>query len=109
MSLAASLNLVPGLPTPLSYCKVFLTRELTYISFQYLTIGILITIIICRYGVYSATIKLPPNTSFEYKFIEKLDCAQAAVVWENYPGGGNRQGKTPASGSLTFPTAEFEH
>ncbi|KAH8551114.1 glucoamylase [Umbelopsis sp. PMI_123] len=61
------------------------------------------------YGVYSTTIKLPPNTSFEYKYIEKLDCEQAPVTWENYPGGGNREGTTPASGSLTYPTATFEH
>ncbi|KAI8583012.1 hypothetical protein K450DRAFT_196587 [Umbelopsis ramanniana AG] len=61
------------------------------------------------YGVYSATIKLPPSTSFEYKYIEKLNCPQAAVEWEDYPGGGNREGTTPKSGSLTLPTATFEH
>lgn len=61
------------------------------------------------YGLWSTVIKLPPSTAFEYKFIEKMNCNQAPVTWENYPGGGNREGKTPSKGSLTLPKATFEH
>ncbi|KAH9979341.1 glycoside hydrolase [Lactifluus volemus] len=45
------------------------------------------------YPVWGATVYLPPNTAFEFKFIRKE--SNGNVVWESDP---NRQDTTPSSG-----------
>ncbi|WP_369125662.1 carbohydrate-binding module family 20 domain-containing protein [Catenulispora rubra] len=49
------------------------------------------------YPVWSATVALPPNTAFEYKYIKKDP--DGTVEWES---GGNRTSSTGASGSVTL-------
>ena len=49
------------------------------------------------YPVWSGTVTLPPNTSFEYKYIKKDP--DGTVEWES---GGNRTYSTGASGSVTL-------
>ncbi|KAJ7175109.1 glycoside hydrolase family 13 protein [Mycena crocata] len=51
------------------------------------------------YPVWTITVNLPPNTSFEYKFIRKE--VDGSVVWESDP---NRSATTNASGSQTIST-----
>jgi hypothetical protein len=52
------------------------------------------------YPVWAATVYLPPNTEFQYKFIRKE--SDGSVVWESDP---NRQDKTPASGIQSVATS----
>ncbi|KAJ7093267.1 glycoside hydrolase [Mycena belliarum] len=52
------------------------------------------------YPVWTATVALPPNTAFEYKFIRKE--ADGSVIWESDP---NRSATTGASGVLTITAA----
>ncbi|KAJ7615917.1 glycoside hydrolase [Roridomyces roridus] len=52
------------------------------------------------YPVWSITVNLPPNTSFQYKFIRKE--TDGSVVWESDP---NRSATTNASGSQTITTS----
>lgn len=49
------------------------------------------------YPVWSTTLSLPPNTSFEYKYI--LKDANGAVTWES---GANRTYTTAGSGAVTL-------
>jgi glucoamylase len=53
-----------------------------------------------RYPVWSNAVNLPASSSIQYKYYRKN--ADGSVTWENYPGGGNRSLKTPASGSVTL-------
>jgi alpha-amylase len=50
-----------------------------------------------NYPVWSATLTLPPNTSFEYKYIKKDP--DGTIEWES---GANRSATTGASGSAAF-------
>ncbi|KAJ7108267.1 glycoside hydrolase [Mycena epipterygia] len=52
------------------------------------------------YPVWTITVNLPPNTSFEYKFIRKE--TDGSVVWESDP---NRSATTNASGTQTISTS----
>ncbi|KAJ6535724.1 glycoside hydrolase [Mycena capillaripes] len=52
------------------------------------------------YPVWTITVNLPPNTSFQYKFIRKE--TDGSVVWESDP---NRSTTTNASGSQTITTS----
>jgi hypothetical protein len=45
--------------------------------------------------VWSATISLPANTPFEYKYVKRSDAG--STVWET---GTNRSFTTPASGQI---------
>jgi len=51
------------------------------------------------YPVWSATVYLPPNTVFQFKFIRKE--TDGTVVWESDP---NREDTTPASGTQSVVT-----
>jgi len=51
------------------------------------------------YPVWAITVTLPPNTSFQYKFIRKE--TDGSIVWESDP---NRSATTNASGSQTITT-----
>ncbi|KAJ6474893.1 glycoside hydrolase [Mycena sanguinolenta] len=51
------------------------------------------------YPVWTITVDLPPNTSFEYKFIRKE--TDGSIVWESDP---NRSVTTNASGSQSIST-----
>ncbi|KAF7348959.1 Alpha-amylase [Mycena venus] len=51
------------------------------------------------YPTWTITVNLPPNTSFQYKFIRKE--TDGSVVWESDP---NRSATTNASGSQTIST-----
>jgi len=53
-----------------------------------------------NYPVWGATVYLPPNTPFEYKFIRKE--SNGAINWESDP---NRQDTTPASGVQLISTS----
>ncbi|KAH9018828.1 glycoside hydrolase [Lactarius hengduanensis] len=53
-----------------------------------------------NYPVWAATVYLPPNTAFQYKFIRKE--SNGTVVWESDP---NRQDTTPASGTQSVVTS----
>jgi len=55
-----------------------------------------------NYPVWGATVYLPPNTPFEYKFIRKE--SNGAIVWESDP---NRQDTTPASGVQLISTTSW--
>jgi alpha-amylase len=50
-----------------------------------------------NYPIWSKTISLSPNTSFEYKYIVKDSAGN--VTWES---GANRSYSTGASGSVTL-------
>jgi len=52
-----------------------------------------------RYPVWGATVYLPPNTAFQYKFIRKE--AKGKIVWESNP---SRKDTTPASGVQSIVT-----
>ncbi|KAF8259044.1 glycoside hydrolase [Lactarius quietus] len=52
------------------------------------------------YPVWAATVYLPPNTAFQYKFI-RIE-SDGSVVWESDP---NRQDTTPASGTQPIVTS----
>ncbi|KAJ7056015.1 glycoside hydrolase [Mycena amicta] len=52
------------------------------------------------YPVWTITVNLPPNTSFEYKFIRKE--TDGSVVWESDP---NRSVTTVGSGTQTISTS----
>jgi len=52
-----------------------------------------------HYPVWGATVYLPPNTVFQYKFIRKK--ANGKIVWESNP---NRKDETPASGVQSIMT-----
>ncbi|KAJ7895008.1 glycoside hydrolase [Mycena leptocephala] len=52
------------------------------------------------YPVWTITVNLPPNTTFQYKFIRKE--TDGSVVWESDP---NRSATTNASGSQTISTS----
>ncbi|KAJ7108322.1 glycoside hydrolase [Mycena epipterygia] len=52
------------------------------------------------YPVWSVTVDLPPNTSFQYKFI-RIE-TDGSVVWESDP---NRSATTNASGTQTISTS----
>ncbi|KAJ7064448.1 glycoside hydrolase family 13 protein [Mycena amicta] len=52
------------------------------------------------YPVWTITVNLPPNTSFEYKFIRKE--TNGTVVWESDP---NRSTTTVGSGTQTISTS----
>ncbi|TFK64214.1 glycoside hydrolase [Pluteus cervinus] len=49
------------------------------------------------YPVWTLTVNIPPNTTFQYKFIRKE--TNGSVVWESDP---NRQDTVPASGTQTL-------
>ncbi|KAF7349720.1 Alpha-amylase [Mycena sanguinolenta] len=51
------------------------------------------------YPIWTITVDLPPNTSFEYKFIRKE--TDGGIVWESDP---NRSATTNASGSQSIST-----
>ncbi|CAL1711231.1 unnamed protein product [Somion occarium] len=53
-----------------------------------------------NYPTWTASVSLPPSTSFEYKFIRKE--VDGSIVWESDP---NLQDTTPASGSQTVSTS----
>jgi hypothetical protein len=53
-----------------------------------------------NYPVWAATVYLPPNTAFQYKFIRKE--TDGSVEWESDP---NRQDTTPASGTQSVVTS----
>ncbi|KAH8996008.1 glycoside hydrolase [Lactarius akahatsu] len=53
-----------------------------------------------NYPVWAATVYLPPNTAFQYKFIRKE--SNGNVVWESDP---DRQDTTPASGTQSIVTS----
>jgi len=52
-----------------------------------------------HYPVWGATVYLPPNTVFQYKFIRKE--TNGNIVWESDP---NREDTTPASGVQSIAT-----
>jgi len=52
-----------------------------------------------HYPVWGATVYLPPNTVFQYKFIRKEK--NGNIVWESDP---NREDTTPASGVQSVVT-----
>jgi len=52
--------------------------------------------------VWGATVYLPPNTDFEYKFIRKD--SNGNIVWESDP---NRQDTTPGSGVQLIATTSW--
>ncbi|KAF7369655.1 Alpha-amylase [Mycena venus] len=52
------------------------------------------------YPIWTITVNLPPNTSFQYKFIRKE--TDGSVVWESDP---NRSATTNSSGSQTISTS----
>ncbi|KAI9433226.1 glycoside hydrolase [Lactarius indigo] len=52
-----------------------------------------------NYPVWAATVYLPSNTPFQYKFIRKQ--SNGTIVWESDP---NRQDTTPASGTQSVVT-----
>ncbi|KAH9169805.1 glycoside hydrolase [Lactarius sanguifluus] len=53
-----------------------------------------------NYPVWAATVYLPSNTAFQYKFIRKE--SNGNVVWESDP---NRQDTTPTSGTQSIVTS----
>jgi len=53
-----------------------------------------------NYPVWGATVYLPPNTAFQYKFIRVE--TDGSIVWESDP---NRQDTTPASGVQLVATS----
>ncbi|KAN0114196.1 Glycoside hydrolase superfamily [Russula decolorans] len=55
-----------------------------------------------NYPVWGATVYLPPNTDFEYKFIRKD--SNGNIVWESDP---NRQDTTPGSGVQLIATTSW--
>jgi len=55
-----------------------------------------------NYPVWGATVYLPPNTEFEYKFIRKE--TDGSIVWESDP---NRQDTTPAYGVQLIGTTSW--
>ncbi|UED83242.1 carbohydrate-binding module family 20 domain-containing protein [Streptomyces profundus] len=50
------------------------------------------------YPIWRATLALPTGTTFEYKYLRRVD-GQPGVVWES---GANRTGTVPQNGSLTL-------
>jgi len=52
-----------------------------------------------HYPAWGATVYLPPNTAFQYKFIRKE--TNGNIVWESDP---NREDTTPASGVQSIAT-----
>ncbi|KAI0275828.1 glycoside hydrolase [Russula aff. rugulosa BPL654] len=55
-----------------------------------------------NYPIWGATVYLPPNTEFEYKFIRKE--TDGSIIWESDP---NRQDTTPASGVQLIGTTSW--
>ncbi|KAH9981799.1 glycoside hydrolase family 13 protein [Russula compacta] len=53
-----------------------------------------------NYPVWGATVYMPPNTTFQYKFIRQE--SNGTIVWESDP---NRQDTTPASGVQLIATS----